>query len=661
MRHISARSAFWILAASTLSRHGFAQDLLQIVPSSVIVSAARSQHLVVFAAQDVKLLETKILWVTDKATGLAAAPSTVSLRAGAMTIAAGGFCELTIQAQSGLRRSSTLSGEFGVVYESVSADGKQPAARRLLRQAFTVLGEGVSALSEASNAGLTIVSANGAGAPSKFRLEPGAAFRVCLAARITSVAIVNRDMQIVDLFDATNNRPLSNALIDFSSDSIPDRIAVDALTCLSLKPLDLPISAMKVTGTLLIPYRTPATTSEIRKEAWNFELYRPGYLISAGLNGSFTLPAVRPWPFQSFVVKRCIPYAITPPDEPLTTAISVNGEIYVDGARPTYVEGARISATANVNHELCIDATVPGDRTNLKGRIRLTPPLVSQASEFVPVILVKDHKFWRLATALVAYAFAALFYWLTTGARARLQHRASRGSISLRLARFLAANPGFRDHDSVVFIRQLLVDSEQQDRETAFDTAAQLLASADSRMTQLETMPPSVPTPVEAAAAPAIRVLDPPERLIAGRTLSFRIGNRPPEWQDSAVFTWHIGRDEKDPKLVASGKEKITLRHFFPPAPDTETWNVSVTANDVTKARTIVLAPENRQLGARVKALNLTPQFLSVLLGAIAAYLATNTVESWGTTADYVNLFVAAFGASAGTQSFAVLVQALRR
>src|SRR5262249_4398482 len=141
MQYISARSAFWIFAASALSHYAFADDLLQVVPSSVIVSAGRPQHLLVFAAQDVKLSGTKILWVTDKATGLAAAPSTVSLRAGAMTIAAGGFCELTIQAGSGPRPSSSLSGEFGIVYETVSVDGKQPAGRRLLRQAFTVLGE----------------------------------------------------------------------------------------------------------------------------------------------------------------------------------------------------------------------------------------------------------------------------------------------------------------------------------------------------------------------------------------------------------------------------------------------------------------------------------------------------------------------------------------
>jgi hypothetical protein len=36
------------------------------------------------------------------------------------------------------------------------------------------------------------------------------------------------------------------------------------------------------------------------------------------------------------------------------------------------------------------------------------------------------------------------------------------------------------------------------------------------------------------------------------------------------------------------------------------------------------------------------------------------SAESWGTAGDYVSLFLTAFGVSGGTQSFTVVLQALR-
>jgi hypothetical protein len=45
---------------------------------------------------------------------------------------------------------------------------------------------------------------------------------------------------------------------------------------------------------------------------------------------------------------------------------------------------------------------------------------------------------------------------------------------------------------------------------------------------------------------------------------------------------------------------------------------------------------------------------------AIALYFTTSSAESWGTAGDYVRLFLTAFGVSGGTQSFAVVLQALR-
>ena len=51
----------------------------------------------------------------------------------------------------------------------------------------------------------------------------------------------------------------------------------------------------------------------------------------------------------------------TPPDELLATPTPLSAEIYADGARPAYIEGAGISVTANARRELCVTATVPGE------------------------------------------------------------------------------------------------------------------------------------------------------------------------------------------------------------------------------------------------------------------------------------------------------------
>ena len=50
-----------------------------------------------------------------------------------------------------------------------------------------------------------------------------------------------------------------------------------------------------------------------------------------------------------------------------------------------------------------------------------------------------------------------------------------------------------------------------------------------------------------------------------------------------------------------------------------------------------------------------------MLLAGLAAYVATNTAESWGTSNDYISLFLTAFGVSAGTQGFAGVLQILKR
>jgi hypothetical protein len=297
----------------------------------------------------------------------------------------------------------------------------------------------------------------------------------------------------------------------------------------------------------------------------------------------------------------------------------------------------------------------------LKGKVRIAPPSVMQAVDLAPVFLIKDHWFWRLLTACIAYGLALLVYVLTTGVRSRLEHRATRASISLRLARFLATNPAFTDHDSVVFIRQLLLDSEQQDRREDFDVAADTLTSADSRMSQLETTPPAAPSVVNAPSAPEIRVLNAPDRIISGRTLSFQIGSRPVEWIPGSVFHWEIGQSAGNMVDAGTGSEKTSLAHFFVSNKLAANWTIEVTANDVSKSRIIALAADDRGVIKRLRSLNLLPHLLAMVLAVLAAYLATNSAESWGASSDYINLFLASFGVSSGAQSFAVLLQAVRR
>ena len=195
-------------------------------------------------------------WVHNKATGLRAPVSAVAIRPDENTlIPAGGFGGLTIEAP---KRSGSVSGELGIIYEAAPAPDKQPAALRILRQAFSVLGDGVSPLTEASNAGLTILSSIGSpSAPSKFRLDSGAPFGVCLAAKITPITILKSEIQVVDLFDTTNSRPLAASRIEISRKTLPDRIALNSVTCIELTALDLPASAMRISGALVIPYRTP--------------------------------------------------------------------------------------------------------------------------------------------------------------------------------------------------------------------------------------------------------------------------------------------------------------------------------------------------------------------------------------------------------------------
>jgi hypothetical protein len=285
-----------------------------------------------------------------------------------------------------------------------------------------------------------------------------------------------------------------------------------------------------------------------------------------------------------------------------------------------------------------------------------------QPVDVVPVFQLKARPMWRLMTAVAAYALALLIYLLTTGVRTRLEHRAARASISLRLARFLAANPNLTDHDSITFIRQLLIDSEQQDRRDDFQLATETIASADSRMGQLETAPPTVAADPNAPLAEVIRVRNAHDQMISGRIITFQIGRRLEAWTPGCIFSWKVGH-LADNKMTdaGSGAEKTSMAKSFPRSKQPDNWIIEVSANNTSSSRTITLVPDEQSLTRRIQALNLLPHFLAISLAVLAAYVATNAADTWGTSTDYVNLFLAAFGISGSVQSFAVILQMLQR
>jgi hypothetical protein len=225
------------------------------------------------------------------------------------------------------------------------------------------------------------------------------------------------------------------------------------------------------------------------------------------------------------------------------------------------------------------------------------------------------------------------------------------------LAQFLSAHADLSNHDSVVLIRQAILNSSVNDETGEFDAAVHELDSASTRLDQLVAAPPTIAVPLDTSGQ-AIRIVNPPEQLISDEPVTFVIGKPNVGWPASGMYKWTISSAATAIHQV-SGVDLKRIRYRFEQA---GTYHVAVDVdgkNAETRDVAILRAPSKTFI-ERFRLIRAAMIAVTFAIAAGTAYVTTQDAPSFGTFGDYLKLFTNALGIAGGTSSVATILSALR-
>ncbi len=413
-------------------------------------------------------------------------------------------------------------------------------------------------------------------------------------------------------------------------------------------------------GALFLQYQAANSQKTETGQRWTFLLIRPApevTVFSHPINITRYVP-FREVPLYADLSDACLAYQTTPALFPLRVGTQVPGEVFAAGNDAPRIQRLTIEGKVASATQICVTTSIPGQYTELKGRLWLRPPNVKKAVDVELDLRVKDAWGWRVAATALATLFALAFIYWTTTVRRRLLNGARRDAVSNRLAEFLAAHPALATHDSVVFVRQLILDSAVADRTGDFDVSAQSLASASSRLDQLTVSPPAAPIAI-ASSGQAIRIVNPPLRLLTGERIAFVIGAPNSKWPAEGMYQWTVAQKGGTPLPPIQG---VSLKRFDYTFRSSGEFTVQVTvdgANQETRDLTILPRPAKGMI-AKFKVVEIAVVVMTFLIAAGTAFATTQDAATFGTVGDYIKLLAASFGLSGGAGGAATVFTAIR-
>jgi PKD domain len=419
---------------------------------------------------------------------------------------------------------------------------------------------------------------------------------------------------------------------------------------------------LSANASLVLLFKAQDSAPAVPTSAWKFTLVRGGAELSVSSRPN---EVTRPYPFRPFHLavedKACLWYTLSPPPFSLAKqGKRVTGDPFTTRADASSPQNVTIDAVFSTDNRLCFDATIPSQLPELKAKFRVQDISLKKPVDFEADLRIKDHWGWRFLAAVVATVPAFLVVLWTTTIRRRILNRNQRDELTGRLAQFLASNPALANHDSVVFIRQMIVDSGNEDKAGDFDSSAQNLASASSRMDQLVATPPAVPTPVSQSGQ-AIRILNPPNWIVSGRRVSFTIGQPDPNWPKAGgTYVWSVA--DSDGNTETQSSPAVDQRSFSHNFSKSGPFTVTVTvngANPESRAFNVLSEPPPGAIKS-FKIAQYAIYAFTFLLAAGTAYVSTQDLLTFGTFGDYLRLFMNVFGVSGSAGGVATVLTAIR-
>jgi hypothetical protein len=439
--------------------------------------------------------------------------------------------------------------------------------------------------------------------------------------------------------------------------SIKAETASKILISVSKQSLGQTVSA---TGGLIFLYKAGKSPELVASSSWGFKMTHPvpDLTVSSRPNDITRMIPFTPVVLTAADKTACLSYQVSPALLPIPPDLTVTGDEFTakaDGSRP---EKGKIDAVFTPS-QLCFETNIPGPYTELKAKFHLQNPSVKKPVDFDADLRVKDHWLWRALAALLAtLPSLALIYWTTT-VRRRILNGNEREAVANRLALFLSSNPTLGNHDSVVFVRQMILDSVVEDRTGDFDASVQSLASANSRLDQLVANPPTVSVTVSQSGQ-AIRILNPPSCLVAGSKISFVIGEPNANWPTSGgTYAWSVvGADG----TVVASSEGVELKRFDCKFSTSGSYDITVAVNKANQeSRNLaVLAEPSPGIMETFKIIQTSVVVITFLIAAGTAYATTQDAITFGTFGDYIKLIASAFGVSGGVGGVATVLTAVR-
>ncbi len=412
-------------------------------------------------------------------------------------------------------------------------------------------------------------------------------------------------------------------------------------------------------GGLILLYKAGSGSGMLLSTRWGFRVIHavPDLTVSSRPND-----VTRPIPFRPLSLTAgssaaCNSYQLSPA-LPNFSIPPVSGDAFTartDASRP---QGVKIEASLS-SGTVCFETTIPGQYTELKAKFHLDDPSIKKPVDFDADLRVKDYWAWRgLAAFLATFPSLALIYWTTT-IRRRMLNRNERDEVTNRLAQFLASNPGLGDDNSVTLVRQMILDSAVEDKTGDFDASVQSLASANSRLDQLFSSPPTVSVPLSQSGQ-AIRILNPASCVVSGRKISFVIGQPNANWPASAGnYQWTLATADGTNIASSEGVELKRLNHTFKVG-GPYVVTVAVNGANSESRQFDVLTEPPASIIEQFNIVQWSVVAITFLIAAGTAYVSTQDASTFGTFGDYFNLIAKAFGVSGGAGGVATVLSAVR-
>ncbi len=394
-------------------------------------------------------------------------------------------------------------------------------------------------------------------------------------------------------------------------------------------------------GTIILMYKSGAPGGRLAASIpWPFTLVSAAPKISVN---SRPKEVRRPVPFTDVVIDHsaaqyCFPFTSSSSQTSLDKDMTFDGEIYT--MEETALPGVRLKGVVNGNKELCLDTTIPGPYTALKGKLWLRAPAVREPLDVDVVFRVKDSGWWRAAAALLATGLAWLFlYWGNT-VRRRLINQSRRDTVVQRLAQIVAANRQLVNDAGVITIRQAILSSKKHDDMGEFDLSAQDLQTAELR---LDALPVTVAAGV--ATGPTLVVDTDPDQLLTGKRIRFKIDNLA-QTAGNSTFEWSVSKAGR--KISDAGDGLQTFAFTFRTRGVFEVA-VAVDGGTPLTRQISIFAPPS--VVEQFKLLQIGTAAITLALAFGTTYLMTESAATFGTVGDYVKLVAGAFGVSSAVSS----------